>query len=211
MWLNLRIFLCLFVLLVGLGSVRADSLTTPPESLNGLRPGTLTVGDLTKQFGDPKVKDKGGLLKLYGGSTDSTMYGWFMVPNPNYTVPDLAVETAQGSNHVDLVMAIGYDGLKTEKGLACFAGEDVMLKAYGAPDFVFAVPMNGFVLREFYYVKQGISFDVAPANQGGDRQVIAIYVTYPEYLTRAIDLRKQYIDQGTGKDITSQYNGGIAT
>jgi hypothetical protein len=198
-------------LLLGVGSLRAaEKLTTPPESLNGLRPGTLTLDDLNKKFGNPDVTDKGGLLKLYGGSDDSSLYGWFMVQNPSYTVPDLAVETAKGSTRIDLVMAIGYDGLKTEKGLACYASEDTMLSTYGKPDFVFAVPMSGFVLREFYYIKQGISFDVAPVGQGGDRQVIAIYVTYPEFLTRAVDLRKTYIKNGTGKDVTSQYLGGVS-
>ncbi|HEX2949335.1 MAG TPA: hypothetical protein VHV83_07175 [Armatimonadota bacterium] len=205
------IMLVAITLLVGLGSAyAAEKLTTPTESLNGLRPGTLTLGDLTTKYGKPAVTDKGSLLKLYGGSADSTLYGWFMVENPNYTVPDLAVETAKGSDRIDLVMAIGYDGLKTEKGVACFDSEARMLEVYGKPDFVFAVPMDGFVLREFYYVKLGISFDVAPVNQAGDRQIVAIYVTYPEFLTRAIDLRKQYIRDGTGQDITSRYQGGIA-
>lgn len=78
-----------------------------------------------------------------------SLYGWFMVENPNYTVPDLAVEMQQGSDRVDQVMSIGHAGLKTEKGLGCFASEADMLKAYGTPDFVLAVPMQGFVLREF--------------------------------------------------------------
>lgn len=210
--LQLHLLTCLITLLVGLSGLRAaERLTTPRESLNGLRPGTLTVQDLTKKFGDPDVTDKGGLLELYGGASDSQLYGWFMIENPDYDIPDLAIETARGSNHVDLVMSIGYDGLKTEKEIACFDSEKKMLDTYGKPDFVFSVPMQGYVLREFYYVNQGISFDVAPVNQNGDRQVIAIYVTYPEYLRRAIDLRKQYIKDGTGKDITTTYMGGVST
>lgn len=205
---QLLTIICLLTLLVGLGSVRAaEKLTTPPESLNGLRPGTLTVADLTKQFGDPAVTDTGGLLGLYGGAENSALYGWFMVENPNYTVPDLAVETAKGSNRVDLVMAIGYDGLKTKKDITCFNTEDEMLDAYGRPDYVFAVPMQGYTLREFYYVNQGISFDVAPIGPNSARQIIAIYVTYPEYLKGAIQMRRDFIREGTGSDVTAQYQG----
>lgn len=209
MRLQQRIVLLAITLLVGWGSVLAEKLTTPPESLNGLRPGTLTLTDLTEKFGKPDVTDNGNLLSLYGGSESSMLYGWFMVENPNYTVPDLAVEVPKGGEKVELVMSIGYDGLKTEKGVACFDSEARMLEVYGKPDFVFAVPMQGFTLREFYYVKQGISFDVAPVNQAGDRQVVAIYVTYPEYLRRAIELRKKYINEGTGQDVTSRYQGGM--
>ena len=198
------------LLLLGLGSLRATTLTTPPEALNGLRPGTLTLDALQAKFGTPSTNKKGNLLGLYGGTTDSSLFGWFMVQNPSYTVPDLAVETAKGSTHVDLVMSLGYAGLKTKKGLACFATESTLTQTYGKPDFVFSVPMNSYTLREFYYVDQGISFDVAPINQNGDRQVIAIYVTYPEYLRTAIQLRKKYIEQGTGKDITGSYMGESA-
>ena len=209
MRLQQRMVIYLFTLLVGLLGLRANALTTPAESLNGLRPGTLTLADLSSKFGDPAVKQKGGLLQLYGGASDSSLYGWFMVANPTYTVPDLAVETAKGSDKVDLVMSIGYDGLKTEKGIACFASENDLTAAYGKPDFVFAVPMDNFVLREFYYPSLGISFDVAPASPSSTRQIIAIYVTYPEYLLRAIDLRKQYIKNGTGQDMTAEYQGGL--
>lgn len=194
---------------LGLGSLAADKLTPPKESLNGLRPGTLTVKDVQDKMGKKAdVSKDGGLLALYGGDQKSSLYGWFMVQNPSYTVPDLAIETAKDSDRVDLVMAIGYDGLKTEKGITCFQSEADVIKAYGAPQFVFAVPMQGFVLREFYYPDLGISFDMAPTGATSDRQVVAIYVTYPEYLQHAIAIRKDYIKNGVGQDITLDYNGG---
>ncbi len=202
--------LALFLGLVGVGAA-TETLTPPQESLDGLRPGSLTVQQLTTKYGKPDVTRTGGLLRLYGGSQQSDAYGWFMTPNPQYTVPDLAVETATGSGRVDLVMSIGYDGLKTQKGITCFQTEDEVIKAYGKPDFAFATPMNGFVLREIYYPALGISFDLAPTGPTSDRQVIAIYVTYPEYLRRAIELRKSFIKDGTGTDVTYDYNGGTAT
>ncbi|MHB0937213.1 MAG: hypothetical protein ACYDCO_02250 [Armatimonadota bacterium] len=207
MTLQQRVVVGIMTVVLGLGGLCADTRTPPTESLNGLRPGTLTVDELQKTYGKPDVTNDGGLLGLYGGAENSSLYGWFMVENPSYTVPDLAVETAKDSSRVDLVMAIGYDGLKTEKGVTCFQSEEELIKAYGAPDFVFAVPMQGFVLRELYYVDLGISFDVAPMDAGGDRAVAAIYVTYPEYLQSAIEIRKKYIDQGVGRDITGEYNG----
>jgi hypothetical protein len=211
MWLR-YMTICLVTLLIGLGSVlRAETLTSPPESLNGLHPGSLTLSDLTKKYGDPTVKNKGSLLQLYGGSANSSFYGWFMVPNPSYTIPDLAVETAAGSDKIDLVMAIGYDGLKTQKGIACFQSSDDLVSAYGKPDFIFEIPMQRFILHEYYYTKLGISFDVAiPSQSGGTGKIVAIYVTYPEFLQRAIALRKQYIGQGTGKDATASYQGGVS-
>lgn len=206
MKLQHRLLTSLLVLLIGLSGVRAaETLTTPVESLSGMRPGTLTTDELTKKLGKPALNQRGGLLGLYGGDKDSTLYGWFMVQNPQYTVPDLAVETAKGSNRVDLVMAIGYDGFKTEKGITCFNSEADVIKAYGKPEFAFAVPMQGFVLRELYYPSLGISFDLAPSQSSPDRQVIAIYVTYPEYLRRAIDIRKDYIKRNVGQDATADY------
>lgn len=191
------------------GAWAADTRTSPKESLSGLRPGSLTVDQLTTKLGKPDVTTTDGLLSLYGGDKSSEVYGWFMIENPNYTVPDLAVETAPGSNRVDLVMAIGYDGFKTEKGITCFATEAEVIEAYGKPAFAFAVPMQGFVLRELYYPELGLSFDIAPTSQTAEtREVIAIYVTYPEYMQRAIDLRKQYIKDGTGRDVTYVYRGG---
>ncbi len=201
------------VLLLGLVGVRADEkkLTTPVESLGGMRPGVTTLDKLSTKYGKPTVVTRNGLLGLYGGDKESEVYGWFMNANPNYTVPDLAVETAQGSDRIDLIMSIGYDGFKTEKGIACFATEDDVIKAYGKPDFVFAVPMNGFILRELYYIKLGVSFDLAPTGPTPDRSVVAIYVTYPEYLTRAVEIRKDYIKNGVGKDMTDAYAGDQAT
>lgn len=207
MTLQQRVVTGILTVVLGLGGLCAESLTPPPESLNGLRPGTLTIDDVQKQYGKPDVTNDGGLLGLYGGAENSSLYGWFMIENPQYTVPDLAVETAKDSKRVDLVMAIGYDGLKTEKGVACFQSEDELIKAYGVPDFVFAVPMQGFVLRELYYVDLGISFDVAPMDAGNARAVAAIYVTYPEYLRSAIEIRRKYISQGVGKDVTNEYKG----
>lgn len=202
----------LFALCIGSGaSAATDTRTTPPDSLGGLRPGTLTVDQLTTQYGKPEVVERGGLLELYGGAADSEVYGWFMVENPDYDIPDIVAETAPGSNRVDLVMAIGYDGVKTEKGVACYQSEAELIKAYGNPDFVFAAPMNGFVLREFYYITLGVSFDVAPVNSMGDREVVAIYVTYPEFLQRAVQIRKDYIGRGIGRDITKDYRGTIDT
>ena len=201
-------------LFLGLVQIRADDkqqLTTPTESIAGMRPGVVTVDKLSTHYGKPAVVTRNGLLGLYGGEKESEVYGWFMVANPNYTVPDLAVETAQGSDRIDLVMAIGYDGFKTERGIACFATEDDLIKAYGKPDFAFAVPLNGFVLHEWYYIKLGISFDLAPTGPTPDRSVIAIYVTYPEFLERAVDIRKQYIKNGIGHDVTFSYSGGQQT
>ncbi|HEY3417504.1 MAG TPA: hypothetical protein VGM23_11525 [Armatimonadota bacterium] len=201
------------LLMVGLlmlvGSAWADTqLTTPPDSIAGLRPGTLTLDQMVDKYGKPDATADGGMLALYGGSEQSQAYGWFMVQNPDYTVPDLAVETAAGSNRVDLVMALGYDGFKTEKGVSCFNSEADLLKAYGTPDYAFSVPVNNTTLRELYYVNQGISFDVAPVGENGGLQVIAIYVTYPEYMKNAITIRKQYIDRGVGTDITDTYTKG---
>jgi len=210
MTLQQRVIIGIVTVVLGVSGVRAETLTPPSESLNGLRPGTLTVDEIGSKEGKPDVTNDGGLLGLYGGAEQSSMFGWFMVENPSYTVPDLAVETAKDSKRVDLVMAIGYDGLKTEKGIACFQTEAELIEAYGQPDFVFAVPMQGFVLRELYYVDLGISFDVAPMNAAGDRAIAAIYVTYPEYLKRAVDIRQDYIEQGIGKDITLEYRGTVA-
>jgi hypothetical protein len=205
------IWILALMMCVGVGSATiAAQLTTPPESLNGLRPGNLTIDQLTTKYGKPDVTKTGGLLGLYGGSKDSLLYGWFLTPNPQYTVPDLAVETATGSDQVELVMSIGYDGLKTQKGVACFQTEAEVLKAYGKPDFAYSIPMHGFVLRELYYVNQGISFDLAPTGPSADRQVVAIYVTYPEYLQRAINIRKALIDRGTGTDVTGVYTGALS-
>jgi hypothetical protein len=170
----------------------------------------LTLDKLTAKYGKPDVTRNGGLLRLYGGAERSNAYGWFMVQNPNYTVPDLAVETAPDSDKIDLVMSIGYDGFKTQKGIACFQTEDELIKAYGKPSFAFAAPMNGFVLRELYYPELGISFDLAPTGPTNDRQIIAIYVTYPEFMKRAIELRKNFIKDGVGKEITYEYDGGHA-
>lgn len=207
-----RILVGVLTLLLGLtGLCAEDTRTAPKESLNGLRPGTLTIDDLNTRFGKPDVTNTGGLLGLYGGAEQSQLYGWFMIENPNYTVPDLAVETATDNKRVDLVMAIGYDGLRTEKGITCFMSEADVIKAYGAPTFAFAVSMQGYVLRELYYPELGISFDVAPAGSGSDRAVMAIYVTYPEFLTRAIKIRQDYIKDGVGRDITSLYAGGTQT
>lgn len=207
MTLQQRVVTGILTVVLGLSGLCAETLTSPPESLNGLRPGTLTIDDVQKTYGKPDVTTDGGLLGLYGGAEESRLYGWYMIENPSYTVPDLAVETASGSKRVDLVMAIGFDGLKTEKGLTCFQSEEELIRAYGVPDFVFAVPMQGFVLRELYYVDLGISFDVAPMDAGGDRAIAAIYVTYPEYLRTAIEIRKKYISQGVGRDITNEYKG----
>lgn len=213
MTLSQRFLTAVLIICMGVGTVRANSTrTTPAESLNGLRPGTLTVDQLSAKYGKPDQSQAGGMLELYGGPNTSEVYGWFMVENPDYTVPDLAVETAEGSSRVDLVMSIGYDGLKTEKGITCFMTEEEVIKAYGQPDFVYAVPMQGFVLRELYFVKYGISFDLAPtAPDSAERQVIAIYVTYPEYMTSAIKLRHDYISRGIGKDITVSYKPGQDT
>jgi hypothetical protein len=213
MTLPQRFLMTVVALMMVLGSITAETKRTPPtESLNGLRPGSLMIDQLTEKYGKPDMTQAGGLLELYGGPKTSEAYGWFMIQNPNYTVPDLAVETEQGSDRVDLVMAIGFEGLKTEKGITCFQSEDEVIQAYGKPDFAFAVPMNGFVLRELYYPALGLSFDLAPAGPGTtERQVIAIYVTYPEYMQNAIKLRHDYIDQGIGKDITSVYRGGQET
>ncbi|HOF86900.1 MAG TPA: hypothetical protein PLZ36_02190 [Armatimonadota bacterium] len=213
MTLSQRLLILGLALCLGVGQLQAQTKrTAPPESLNGLRPGTLTLDDLTAKMGKPDMVQTGGMLELYGGPADSEAYGWFMIDNPGYTVPDLAVETARGSDRVDLVMAIGFDGLKTEKGITCFMTEREMLDAYGKPDFVFAVPMQGFTLREFYYINQGISFDVAPLGPGSaERQVIAIYVTYPEYLKDAVALRHTYISEGIGRDITTSYLPGTNT
>ena len=211
MTLQQRILVGVMTLALGLGGVAAETLTPPQESLNGLRPGSLTLADVQTQMGKkPDVTNDGGLLHLYGGPEESSLYGWFMIENPNYTVPDLAVETARDSDRVDLVMAIGYDGLKTEKGITCFASEDELIEAYGKPKFAFAVPMQGYVLYEVYYPQLGISFDLAAIGTSTQREVIAIYVTYPENLQRAIELRKQYIEQGVGKDVTAAYGGTIA-
>ena len=196
---------------LAVSSVRAAdkaTLTPPQESLGGLRPGTLTVDQLNTKLGKPDVSQAGGLLQLYGGADKSKLYGWFMVKNPDYTVPDLAVETAADSNRVDLVMVIGYDGIKTAKGISCFQSEDDLIKAYGKPDFAFSVPMHGYVLTEVYYPKLGISFDLAPLGPTPDRSIVAMYVTYPEYLLRAIEMRKQYVKDGVGTDVTFQYSGG---
>lgn len=211
MVLQQRLMIGLVAVLMCVAGIAAEKLTTPTESLNGLRPGTLTVNQLTERFGKPPVDTAGGLLQLYGGATDSRLYGWYMIENPSYTIPDLAVETEKGSNQVRLVMSIGYDGLKTARGIACFQTEDELIQAYGKPAFAFAVPMRGYVLRELYYPNLGISFDLAPTGPSSDRQIVAIYVTYPEYLQRAIDLRKQYIKDGTGQDVTYTYDGGKAT
>lgn len=213
MTLPQRLLITVVVLVMGLGSFRAEEkLTSPPESLNGLRPGTLMLDEISEKMGKPDVVQPGGLLELYGGAAESHAYGWFMVDNPDYTVPDLAVETAEGSDRVDLVMAIGYEGFETEKGLTCFMTEEELVAAYGKPDYAFAVPMQGFVLRELYYVDEGISFDLAPAGPGtSERQIIAIYVTYPEYLKKAITLRNEYIEQGIGRNITEMYLVGLLT
>jgi hypothetical protein len=190
------------------GSLAAEKMTPPSESLSGLRPGTLTVDSLVRRYGKPKLVERNGLLGLYGGDDESEVYGWFLIENPGYSVPDLVVETAPGSERVELVMAIGYDGIKTEKGLTCFASEEEVVKAYGTPDFAFAAPMNGVVLRELYYTRLGLSIDLAPTGPTPDRQVIAMYVTYPEYLARAIALRKELIEDGVGRDVTFSYRGG---
>ncbi len=212
MRLQQHILVCVMAILLGLGAMAEDKLTPPTESLNGLRPGTLTIDQLTGRYGKPAITNNtGGLLGLYGGSKESQVFGWFMVQNPSYTVPDLVAETAKNSKRVDLLVSIGYEGFKTERGVACFASEADVIKAYGNPDFAFAVPMNGFVLRELYYPQLGISFDLAPTGPTTDRQVIAIYVTYPEFLRRAIDIRKDYINRGTGSDVTYAYRGGTAT
>lgn len=209
MKLSQRLLMGVLALVLGLAGVQAadQKLTAPPESLGGLRPG-VTIDQLNTRFGKPDVTAAGGLLQLYGGAKESNLFGWFMVKNPDYTVPDLAVETAENSKTVDLVMVIGYDGIKTERGVTCFQSEDDVIKAYGKPEFAFAVPMRGYVLRELYYPSLGISFDLAPTGPGPDRSVVAIYVTYPEYLTRAIGLRREYITSGVGKDITYAYDGG---
>jgi hypothetical protein len=212
MILQQRLAVAILTVAMGLAGMGAqEQLTTPKESLSGLRPGTLTLGQLQDKMGKPDVSDQGGLLGLYGGSTTSEIYGWYMVENPNYTIPDLAVETAKDSDRIDLVMSIGYEGLKTEKGVGCFDSQDDVLKAYGKPDFAFAVPMNGIVLRELYYPKLGLSFDVAPLGPNADLEVVAIYITYPEYMQRAIEIRHKYIADGTGKDITYVFDGGTAT
>jgi hypothetical protein len=166
------------------------------------------VDSLVRRYGKPKLVERNGLLGLYGGDDESEVYGWFLIENPGYSVPDLVVETAPGSERVELVMAIGYDGIKTEKGLTCFASEEEVVKAYGTPDFAFAAPMNGVVLRELYYTRLGLSIDLAPTGPTPDRQVIAMYVTYPEYLARAIALRKELIEDGVGRDVTFSYRGG---
>ena len=204
-------FVLLALLIVGnLGWVRAaDTLTTPPDSLNGLRPGKLTLGQLEDKYGKSEIEADEGLLGLYGGAKDSHAYGWYLVENPNYVVPDLAVETATDSDRVDLVMSIGYDGLKTEKGVACFQSDADLIKAYGEPDFVFSVQMGDGELREFYYIAQGVSFDVAPIGPNGERLITTIYVTYPEYLKRAVDIRRDLINNGTGREITSVYASGV--
>ena len=208
MKLQQRILVGMLTLALGLGGVCAETLTPPVESLNGLRPGTLTVPQVRERMNKaPDVTNDGGLLGMYGGAENSRLYGWFLVENPSYTVPDLAVETAKDSDRVDLVMAIGHDGLRTEKGVTCFMSAEEVTKAYGAPEFVFAVPMQGFLLRELYYPELGLSIDIAPIGPSADLQVVAIYVTYPEYMRRAIELRRQYIKDGVGKDITSTYNG----
>ena len=212
MTLQQRIPVLLLAVFMALSGVQAtEKLTTPAESLNGLRPGTLTIDQLNTKYGKPVANNNGGLLGLYGGAKDSQAYGWFMVPNPSYTVPDLVAETEKNSDKVEMLISIGYDGLKTEKGIACFANEADVIKAYGKPDFAFAVPMNGFVLRELYYPALGLSFDMAPTGPTSDRQVIAIYITYPEYLQRAVGIRKDYIKRGTGEDITYTYSGGTRT
>jgi len=204
----------ILALLLGIAVAQAaeqTKLTTPAESLGGLRPGTLTVDQLNTKLGKPDVAGAGGLLQLYGGGTDSKLYGWFMTKNPSYTVPDIAVETAKDSNRVDLLMVIGYDGIKTEKGITCFQSEDDLVKAYGKPDFAFSVPMQGYVLTEVYYPKLGISFDLAPLDATGGRSIVAMYITYPEYLARAILLRQKYIKDGVGEDVTYRYSGGKET
>ncbi|MHB9024046.1 MAG: hypothetical protein ACYC7E_07690 [Armatimonadota bacterium] len=213
--MNIRNWLSSLVLLVGLlmlvGSAMAqDSLTTPLDSIGGLRPGTLTLDQMVDKYGRPDATADGGMLGLYGGSQESEAYGWFMIENPDYSVPDLAVETAPDSTRVDLVMALGYDGVKTEKGVSCFTSEADLIKAYGNPEFAFSVPVSNTTLRELYYVNQGISFDVAPVGPNGEQQVIAIYVTYPEYLKRAVTIRKDYIERGVGADITEIYTRGSA-
>ena len=206
-----KMFMIAMVLCVSC-AIAAEQLTTPQESLGGMRPGILSVDQLIGKLGKPAKADRDGLLGLYGGAAKSDVYGWFMVQNPNYTVPDLVAETAKGSKRVDLLMAIGYDGLKTERGVACFQNESAITAAYGKPDFAFAVPMNGFVLRELYYPRLGLSFDVAPTGPSPDENnVIAIYVTYPEFLQRAIEMRQSFIRQGIGKDVTVEYAGGRST
>ena len=208
-----RVFAVGLALCLGLLGARAmgEALTSPQESLDGLRPGSLTLSTLTQKYGKPDVTRNGGLLRLYGGADQSNAYGWFMTQNPQYTVPDLAVETPTDSDRIDLVMSIGYEGLKTQRGIACFQSEDDVIKAYGKPDFAFAAPMNGFTLRELYYPALGLSFDLAPTGPTNERQVIAIYVTYPEFLKRAIDLRKSFIKDDKGQDVTYEYNGSKAT
>jgi hypothetical protein len=205
-----RVLVMIMVMCMGLGALWAaeDELTPPQESLSGLRPGNnLTVDMIEEKLGRPDVVSTNGLLRFYGGGTDSEVFGWFMIENPQYTVPDLIVETEPNSNRIDLVMAIGYDGLATEKGLTCFQTESEMTNAYGDPDFAFAVPMNGIMLHEVYYPELGLSFDLAPVGMGAERQIVAIYVTYPEHMQRAVEQRRQYIKDGVGSDITSQYSG----
>lgn len=209
MWQRVMIMVVALVFLtVGYLSA-ATNMTTPKESLGGLRPGVTTIQQLNDKLGKPDVTESKGLLGLYGGDKESKMYGWYMIENPNYTVPDLAVETPKGSNRIDLIMSIGFEGLKTEKGIGCFQKQKAVINAYGPPVFAYAVQMNSFVLRELYYPDLGLSFDLAPTGPTpDDYEVIAVYVSYPEYMQRAIAMRKQFINEGTGKDVTYIYRGG---
>lgn len=212
MWQRFLLFV-IAVIFLAVGSASAAVSRTPPkESLGGLRPGAMTIDALIGKLGKPNVTENKGLLALYGGERDSTAYGWYMIENPSYTIPDLVVETPRGSDRIDLVMSIGYEGLKTEKGIGCFSRQDEVIAAYGKPDFAYALPMDGFVLREFYYPELGLSFDLAPTGPTpGEYEVIAVYVSYPEYMKSAITLRQQFLKEGTGRDITAEYRGGRAT
>jgi hypothetical protein len=196
---------------LGLGALAASAatLTTPPESLSGLRPG-MPLQKLIDMIGKPDLTQRGGLLGLYGGAKDSTLYGWYAVADPDYTIPDLAVEVPKGSTTIELVMAIGFDGLVTEKDITCFSTEAEVVKAYGKPEYAFQMTLDGgTVLRELYYTDLGISFDLVPLGAADGRTVVAIYVTYPEYLKQAIDIRREYIKEGTGKDVTAEYHGVV--
>ena len=79
MTLQQRVVIGIMTVVLGLGGLCADKLTPPPESLNGLRPGTLTVEDLRNKFGKPDVANTGGLRGREGGTEQSRGDGWFMV------------------------------------------------------------------------------------------------------------------------------------
>jgi hypothetical protein len=197
------IFLLVSLLLWIPGPAQTNA-APPPESLMGLTPGKATLADALRILGRNDVSLPGSMTYFSGGGSLSLAYRW----SPGSMSPwrGITVETDYGSDRVNLVMIDTYPGLGTSRGLTTLVSDDVAVRLYGMPDFVFEWRIGYTLFRELFYLDEGVHLVLSQLAGRPNWTITRLILTYPAYLRNGVSWRMTMVSQGARvEEIGSNY------